>query len=93
MRNKLYRISKTGENVTDKQDQWLDSDYEIVATNFGHPSITTGMHTNGPATVWVREIGGEWLCTFMCAQHKVRQELVENGLENIKCKQQWLIED
>lgn len=53
-------------------------DYKIILTNYPHPTITTGMHTNGPGRVWV-EIDGQWYNTGSSKMHKVRLELEENG--------------
>lgn len=77
----MERISVNGECVTHSPEQWKDTDYEMVATQFSHPSIIEGQHTNGPASIWVRQIGGEWHATGMCHAHKVRALLVVFGLE------------
>jgi hypothetical protein len=47
-------------------------DYEICATNYPHPDIHEGQHTNGPPSIWVRYKGGQWLCTDEKHMHKVR---------------------
>lgn len=56
------RFDKSGNDVTNSPELWCDTDCEIVLTNFPHPSITTGMHTNGQATPWIRVCNGnsEW---------------------------------
>lgn len=51
---------------------------EIKATQFRHPTITTGQHTNGPAHIWIK-VDGEWYPTGSSKAHKVRRELEENG--------------
>ena len=53
--------------------------YDITTTNFHHPDIKTGQHTNGPGMVWVRHDGGEWLCTGLKQQHKVRLLIDTHG--------------
>lgn len=50
----------TEADVTDLHGLWSEEDFEIVSTQFSHPSITSGQHTNGPASVWWRKIGGDW---------------------------------
>ena len=42
---------------------WIEqenSDIEICATNYRHPTITSGQHTNGPERYWVRFEGVDW---------------------------------
>jgi hypothetical protein len=34
---------------------------DVCQTQFSHPDITSGQHTNGPASIWVRVTGGEWV--------------------------------
>jgi hypothetical protein len=57
-------------------------EWNLKATNYGHPTITTGQHTNGPARIWV-EIDGIWYNTGSSKKHKVLDELNENGPERI----------
>lgn len=33
---------------------------EIYQTNYPHPDIKHGQHTNGPARVWVKVDGKRW---------------------------------
>ena len=58
-------------------------DWKICATNFPHPTITEGQHTNGPAAVWV-EVDGEWINTGSHCLHHVANELEAYGVERIK---------
>lgn len=69
---KIHRWDTSGRDVTDLPGLWSESDLEVCQTNYGHPSITTGMHTNGPAAIWIRYIGGAWLHSSMKHMHKVR---------------------
>jgi hypothetical protein len=46
---------------------------EVCQTIYGHPSITSGQHTNGPASIWVRVPGGEWVPTGRKSMHSVRE--------------------
>jgi len=55
-------------------------EYELCATNFSHPDITTGQHTNGPATIWVRYAGEQWLNTGEKSMHKVRKAIDDFGV-------------
>lgn len=48
-------------------------DLEVCRTNYPHPTITEGMHTNGPAATWVRIVGGEWICVDRMPMHRVRE--------------------
>jgi hypothetical protein len=36
------------------------TDYELTHTQYGHPEQKTGMHTNGPANIFVRQGSGNW---------------------------------
>lgn len=56
--------------------------YELKTTNYPHPDISEGQHTNGPATVWVK-IEGEWHNTHSHRTHRVMEELKRNGPERI----------
>ena len=56
---------------------------ELVKTNYSHPTITTGQHTNGPGRVWLRE-GDRWMDTGSSSLLRVRQELARNGTERIE---------
>jgi len=51
---------------------------EYTATQFSHPDITTGMHTNGPPRVWIR-VDGTWYPTGSYHMHRVRAEVEQNG--------------
>lgn len=57
-------------------------EYEVCATNYPHPDITTGQHTNGPAIIWVK-ISGVWTCTHSKSMRKVIDELNRNGTNRI----------
>lgn len=65
------------------------ADYELTCTTFAHPDITTGVHTNGPCTVWVRYKGGPWLCTHEKAMHLVRKAIDEQG-EGYAKELEWM---
>lgn len=62
--------------------------YEITQTNFNHPDITTGQHTNGPAAIWIRYKDGPWVNTHEKRMHKVREaidifsSILIEGLQN-----------
>jgi hypothetical protein len=55
------------------------NNYEVTSTNFSHPDVTEGQHTNGPATVWVRHRGEKWLCTHFTQAHVVQRMLDAYG--------------
>ena len=75
-------MSRAGEDVTEDLDAWKIDDYELVATNLEHPTIKSGQHTNGPATIWVRNVfDREWICTGEHSMHKVRKRLAKDGIE------------
>ena len=54
-------------------------DYELIATNYPHPDITTGQHTNGPAPIWVRYRDEPWLQTDIRHMHLVRAAIDHYG--------------
>lgn len=58
------------------------TNYELTSTNYPHPDITTGQHTNGPAEVWVK-IDGKWIDTGSHSRHRVCRELERNGPSRI----------
>ena len=43
------------------QHQHSETDIEICATNYRHPTITSGQHTNGPVSYWVKVQGTDWI--------------------------------
>lgn len=73
----MIRMVREGRDVTDEPWLWAADDVRLMATNFPHPAITTGQHTNGPATVWIMRDDGDWVCTGERSMHKVRQRLIE----------------
>jgi hypothetical protein len=75
------RIDKDGRDVTDLPGLWDESDCEIVATNFSHPTVTTGQHTNGKATIWIRLADKDWMLSHETSLHKARSAWVEMGIE------------
>ena len=64
--------SETGEDITDIPELWTVFDVEVCSTQYPHPTITSGQHTNGPRTNWMRPIGGEWVRLWEKSMHKVR---------------------
>lgn len=57
--------------------------YKFCRTNYVHPEVTTGQHTNGPAVVWIQH-NGEWICTRETHLHRVREWLEAFGDEYIE---------
>lgn len=78
---KITRVSRNGNDVTGLPWMWSVTDTEVCATNYPHPSITSGQHTNGPASIWTRPIGGEWERSAERSMHKVREMIVDAGKE------------
>ena len=72
----MIRLDTAGRDVTDSPGLWSEEDVEIVQTNYPHPDIKTGQHTNGPAVIWWRYGGGEWVNTGIIHMHKVRETWV-----------------
>ena len=60
---------------------------EVHITNFSHPTITTGMHTNGPAHIWIK-VNDEWIATGSTSMYRVKKELEDNGSKRI-VNQTW----
>jgi hypothetical protein len=58
-------------------------DIEYIATNYRHPDIKTGQHTNGPARIWIRVDSGPWYPTGSCSMWRVRDEIEINGPQRI----------
>lgn len=77
------RLDTAGNDVTQLPGLWSEDDCEIVATNFRHPTITTGQHTNGLAVIWIRKAEvGEWYRTYSRSMHDVRQQWIHEGIES-----------
>lgn len=70
----VMRWAGDGRDVTDLPGLWTADDVEVCQTNFSHPTITIGQHTNGPARIWIRRCvaGAEWIDTGMTQLHRVR---------------------
>lgn len=56
---------------------------EVCQTQYNHPSITSGQHTNGPMSIWVRVPGGEWVPTDSRKMHDVRFWCENYGVDYI----------
>ena len=54
---------------------------QICQTQYNHPDITSGMHTNGPPSIWVRVPGSKWMPTYEKQMHIVRQWCESRGPE------------
>lgn len=54
----VQRFSSDGRCVTNLPGLWSEDDIEITQTQFNHPSITSGQHTNGPANIFWRNPEG-----------------------------------
>jgi hypothetical protein len=50
----IKRYDTEGRDVTDLYGLYDEADVEICTTQFPHPTITSGQHTNGPQSIWVR---------------------------------------
>lgn len=79
----MIRLDMAGRDVTDSPGLWSEEDVEIIATNYPHPTITTGQHTNGPAIIWLKRCldDAEWINTGMIHMHKVRALWETRGKE------------
>lgn len=55
---------------------------EIKKSRYSHLDITTGVHTNGPENIFVRQTGGQWfIVTTKMSEVKVRTNLRRLGFE------------
>lgn len=72
--NLFTRWDREGRDVTNLPGLWSEEDVEVSATNFPHPTITNGQHTNVAATIWLKRCvdGAEWVNTGLKQMHKVR---------------------
>jgi hypothetical protein len=77
------RLDKTGRDVTDTPAMWDSADCEIVITNYCHPSVTSGMHTNGRPTVWIRMPDGciDWVASREPTVYHTAKAWIEMGIE------------
>jgi len=77
----ITRFSSNGDDVTGLPWMWSVTDTEVCSTQYPHPTITSGQHTNGPASIWTRTVDGEWERSQERSMHKVRAMIVEAGKE------------
>jgi hypothetical protein len=85
----MRRYDPQGTDVTDNPSLWTPDDCEITRTQYNHPDITEGQHTNGPADVWIRQAAfplnfvpaGLWIDTYTSKGHLVRGAFVKWGME------------
>jgi hypothetical protein len=79
----LYRLDRNGRDVTNMPGLWDESDCEIMVTQFAHPSITSGQHTNGPASIWIRmpDRGIDWIRSQEGSLHKTVKAWVDIGID------------
>jgi hypothetical protein len=77
------RLDRNGRDVTDLPGLWSETDCEIVTTQFAHPSIKSGQHTNGPASIWIRmpDRGIDWIRSQERSMHKTIQAWVDVGID------------
>jgi hypothetical protein len=76
-----YRIGTDGVNVTGFSHLYQPSDARFCTTNFPHPNIVSGQHTNGPPAIWIRRIGGEWIRCRERSLHHAIKAFVSMGFE------------
>lgn len=63
---------------------------DICQTQYSHPDITTGQHTNGQPSIWVRiHPDGEWYRTGSRHMHKVRTAVSVNGTKYVDLCGWW----
>jgi len=79
----LYRLDRNGRDVTNMPGLWDESDCEIAVTQFAHPSITSGQHTNGSASIWIRmpDRGIDWIRSQEGSRHKTVKAWVDIGID------------
>lgn len=61
---------------------------KIIQTNYPHPSITSGVHTNGAAKCWI-SVDGEWFYSGSSSLRKVRKEIEKHGVDRIVAGEDW----
>lgn len=78
----MIRLDSEGRNVTDLGGLWSEDDCEIVTTQYDHPSITSGQHTNGKANIFIRVAEtGEWLRSTERSLYATREAWSAFGIE------------
>lgn len=76
------RLDRQGRDVTDSPGLWSEEDCEIVATQYSHPGIASGQHTNGPASIWIRLAeSDEWHRSQERSMHKTREAWIAYGIK------------
>jgi hypothetical protein len=80
------RYDTAGRDVTDLPGLHDEADIEICTTQYPHPSIASGQHTNGPASIWVRmpdsgDERQEWIRSRERSRHATLKALADMGFE------------
>jgi hypothetical protein len=84
----MRRYSPNGCDVTNTPYFWTSNDCEIIRTQYDHPDRTIGMHTNGPAAIWIRRAplldqpAGPWINTMSHKMHVVREVWTHYGIRH-----------
>jgi hypothetical protein len=89
----IIRLSIFGDDVTRIPTWWRKADCEICTTQYSHPSITSGQHTNGPLSIWIRSIGGDWIFCRERHLHEVHRNWIDMGIEWFEAVEQENVED
>lgn len=80
----MIRLDINGRDISSTSGLWSDTDLVIKQTNYNHPDITSGMHTNGPASTWVRfGDSGEWTCFGRCNAHRILRAWNTGGRKSV----------
>ncbi len=76
----IRRYDQTGRDITDLSGLWSEDDVLVVRTNLNHPDDIPGsVHTNGPAAVWIKKDGTDWINTGLHSLAEVHYHLLKFG--------------
>ena len=86
----VRRYNRQGIDVTEDPSRWTPDDCEIIRTQYHHPDVLAGQHTNGPAQVWIRLAEyppnfvphGKWVNTNSHKAHEVVESFKNAGIES-----------
>ena len=80
----MTRIDRQGRDVTDLPGLWSESDLEITTTQYRHPNDPPGQHVNGPAKIFYRFIGRDWMLSEHKSMHNVVRDFTLGKLYEVR---------
>lgn len=87
----IIRWDKEGQDATHSEIGWT-TDCEVRLTQYAHPDYISGLHTNGPMSIWIRSVGGDWIFCSERHLHEVHRNWIDMGIEWFKAVEHEKVE-